>query len=513
MPRRTLRLWLHQLSGLFPPFWGTVFIILWGASLTTVVLAPQDSLWLQLADAYLLFVLFIVLRKYFQFRREIKFLREFQHLSQTLDDLRQLDTEQPFTNMLQAVVRIAGFDRAILFLLDEEGEKAAAAAAHGVPEEIRQALVLRRADGPCAAWDVMDLNEPALIDDPAANPQRHPQVRALLGHHPFALAPIARGGVTWGCLLVDRHRSGVPITDDDMLQLQVMADQISITLQNHALQQELLLKAQLLEEQYRKVHQELSLARIVQEGVLPRTAPAWKGLSLASCLRPARFIGGDFLRYLDGCRRGKYLCHEQRCPGCPNHLPGILIGDVCGKGIPAALVMAVVNSLFGEKVSRYSDPARILDEVNLSLKEYLGAESRFNSSAFLGFYHPEDRKFVFGNAGHDFPLFHAAGAGGQLTPLQATGTLLGIFRESAYSASEITLLPGDRILFYTDGLLERLEQGQGPTAADGFDLLQAFFRERLDRSATAFIDDLQTRIDRIPGEPTDDITAAILVVE
>ncbi len=488
-------------------------MILWGISLSTVFLAPQDSIWLQLADVYLLFVLFIVLRTYFQFRREIRFLREFQHLSQTLDDLRQLDPKRPFQHMLQAVVRIAGFDRAILFLLDDEGEEATASAAHGVPEETRQALVLRRTDGPCVAWDVMDLNEPAIIDDPAADPQVNSRVRDLLGHHPFALVPIARGGITWGCLLIDRHRSAVPITDDDMLQLQVLADQISITLQNHGLQQELLLKAQLLEEQYRKVHQELSLARLVQEGVLPRAAPAWKGLSLASCLRPARFIGGDFLRYVDGCRRGKYLCHEQRCPGCPNHLPGILIGDVCGKGIPAALVMAVVNSLFGEKVSRHSDPARILNEVNLSLKEYLGAESRFNSSAFLGFYHPDDRKFVFGNAGHDFPLFHAAGAGGQLTPLQATGTLLGIFRESAYGAGEITLLPGDRILFYTDGLVERFEQGQADPAADGFDLLQTFFRERLDRPASAFIDELQARIDGVAGEPTDDITAAILVVE
>lgn len=506
----SIRNWLYGLVRTIPHFWGAAFFLGWSASLGAIVTAPEHVWVLRGAALYQVFALVVVVRGFFQYRRELQFLREFQHLSVTLDDLRQLDQDKPFQRPLAAVGRIAGFDRAILFLIDEEGEEATSPAAFNLPDEVRQTLRLCRNQGPCVAWEVMDLNEPAVIDHPARHPGVHPQIKDLLGDHPFALAPIARGGVTWGCLLVDRHQSAAPITDDDLLQLQVMADQISITMQNHALHQELLLKAQLLEDQFRKVQRELSLARIVQENVLPREAPDWKDLSMASVIRPARFIGGDFFRYVDGCRRGRYLCHERRCPGCPNHLPGVLIGDVCGKGIPAALVMAVVNSLFGEKIDRFSDPARILNEVNQSLKEYLGAESRFNSSAFLGFFHPQDRKFVYGNAGHDFPLHYAA-ATRETIPLEGTGTLLGIFRESTYGSGEIRILPGDRLLFYTDGLLECLEAGA--ENADGFLMLQEFLRTHLGDSAEACINTLQQKIDAGPREQADDITAAIVIAE
>jgi len=510
MAANRVKRWFHEVFGGIPNLWGGLFVIGWALSLGFELGAPSDSVAIGFSGLYQIFALVVILRKYFQFRRELQFLREFHHLSQTLDDLRLIDQEKPFTRLLEAVVRIAGFDRVILFLVDDEGETAKAEAAFNLPESECKDLVLRRDDFDSIAWEVMDLHEPMVINDPASHPRVHPRIQQLMGTSQYALSPIAGGGVTWGCLLVDRHTSGTPITDDDILQLQVLADQIAITLHNHALHQEIMLKAQLLEDQGQKIRHELSLARLVQDGALLRGSPNGKGYSLASIIRPARFIGGDFFRFLDGCKRGKHLCHSRECPGCPNHLPGVLIGDVCGKGIPAALIMGVVNSLFGEKVMYFSDPARIMTEVNSSLKEYLGADSRFNSTAFLGFFQPQEGNFVYANAGHDFPLFHCMRSD-ELTQLESTGTLLGIFRESTYSSKEIPYTKGDRIFFYTDGLLECLEEGRED--ADGLVLLLEFFRQNVRMDAPGLMALLTTQVDAAGTEQPDDITAAVIIAE
>ena len=169
-----------------------------------------------------------------------------------------------------------------------------------------------------------------------------------------------------------------------------------------------------------------------------------------------------------------------------------------------------MNSLFGEKVMYFSDPARIMTEVNSSLKEYLGADSRFNSTAFLGFFQPQEGNFVYANAGHDFPLFHCMRSD-ELTQLESTGTLLGIFRESTYSSKEIPYTKGDRIFFYTDGLLECLEEGRED--ADGLVLLLEFFRQNVRMDAPGLMALLTTQVDAAGTEQPDDITAAVIIAE
>jgi len=437
-------------------------------------------------------------------------LREFHHLSQTLDDIRILDAENPFDHILEAVVRIIGFDRAILFLKDPEEEILRAVHAFNLDEQIMAQMIVRKSDGPSMAWKVMMTGEPVILNNPTGNPEVNQKILEMMRAHVLALAPISRGGTTWGLLIVDRHLSAAPISDDDLLQLQVIADQVSITFQNHSLHEELSKKAKLLESQNAKTQQELALAKLVQDSVLPRSSPDWKGVKIDSCIRPARFIGGDFFRYLEGCREGKYLCAKQSCKDCPEFMQGILIGDVCGKGIPAALIMAVVNCLFQEKVCYFSDPAHIMNEVNLSLKEFMGAESRFNSSAFLGFFLPNDGKFIYTNAGHDFPIFYHNKTK-SIRHLESTGTLLGIFKESTYTSIEIDVASQDRILLYTDGLIDFFERSMN--VYDGFEHLQKLIIQNIDSGKDNFLEGIEKTIDSKDEEPSDDITAAIMIFD
>lgn len=509
--RRTLRAGLTSESERMT--W-LVFILVWSLSLG-ILLAGEHNTWLfRGALAFQLVALAISVHKLFVYRGELRFLREFHHLSQTLDDLRQLDLEHPFDRVLEAVVRIVGFDRAVLFRPDPGGKVLRSVSTFGFGVEQRDVLLLPREEGPSIAWRVFLSGVATLVNDPTRHPEVNQRLLKELGSGALALAPISRGGLSLGLLVCDRAADETPINDDDLLQLQVLADQIAITLQNHALHLELARKADQLAQQHARVQQELGLAKLVQDGVLPRTTPAWIGLSTSAFVRSARVIGGDFYRYLDACANPKGRCGVLACRECEHHLQGILIGDVSGKGIPAALVMSVVNSFFQEKVNRLSDPAALLSEVNTSLKLYLGAESRFFSSAFIGFHSPRDNTFVFANGGHDFPLLLRGSAGtpggGEIEELPSTGTLIGIFRESQFETKTIQLRPGDRILFYTDGLVDWFEQRRG--AEDGMVSLIEFLRAGGNETPVEFVGRVQTLLESSPDEPEDDVTALLMVV-
>ncbi len=487
-----------------------IFGLGWAIALGIVLAGSENTVLWTGAAVYLIAALALTVRSWMQYRREIQFLREFQHLSQTLDDIRELDAEKPFDHILESVLRIIGFDRSVICLQDERGQSLRAIQAINLDEERRAALVFpRSADS--LVWKLMKSSEACIVVASPWNTAEMRQLLELLKTDAVALAPIARGGKNWGMLLVDRHMEQDPITDDDLLQLQVLADQIGITFQNHSLNEELSRRATLVTAQNERYRRELQLAKLVQDGVLPRTAPDWPGLAPAVCLRSAHVIGGDFFTYLDTCRRGRHACNLPSCTSsCPDKLFGMLIGDVCGKGIPAALVMAVVNCLFREKVSGCADPACLLRDVNVSLKDFLGAESRLHSSAFLGFFDRSTSSFIYANAGHDYPFLWRA-ASKKLEPLESTGTLLGIFRESDYTTRTVELAPGDVIFLYTDGLTEFFERERG--AEDGYEMLQSWLIERLPGSSAEMIAEIERMVDASPSEMPDDVTAVMIVYQ
>ncbi|MBF0498715.1 MAG: SpoIIE family protein phosphatase [Candidatus Riflebacteria bacterium] len=489
-----------------------LFIIIWSLSLGILLAGHPDGILYKIAILYQFVALVISMRKLLAYRGELRFLREFHHLSQALDDLRLLDTEHPFVRILEAVTRIVGFNRAMLLRPNASGNELHVVSGFGLDPDALDGLSIPRENGLSLVWKVVKTGEPLVVNDPITQPEIFRQIPALDRARAVALAPIVRGGIPLGVLVVDRLEENTPITDDEMLQLQVLADQIAISLQNHAFNAELAYKAELLTTQSARLHQELDLAKLVQEGWLPRTAPDWDKLSTAAFIRSARFIGGDFYGWLDACSAGRRndRCGKTSCKGCPYRRQGVLIGDVCGKGIPAALVMSVVNSLFREKVSRLDDPAALMNEVNDSLKTYLGAESRFFSSAFLGFHSPSENVFRFANAGHDFPIMQHKSKG-TIEPLPSTGTLLGIFRESRFTTKEIKVETGDRIFFYTDGLLDFFEQQRG--MEDGLEYLKTFLTDNTALNATSFIARIQEMIDASTEEACDDVTALIIVVE
>jgi sigma-B regulation protein RsbU (phosphoserine phosphatase) len=182
---------------------------------------------------------------------------------------------------------------------------------------------------------------------------------------------------------------------------------------------------------------ELEIAREVQEQLFPQELPRVPGLELAGRCRPARGVGGDYYDFL--------ALGPQRF--------GIAIGDVSGKGIPAALLMASLQaSLRGQASFGTRDLSELMERVN----KLICASSSPNRYAtfFYAEYAPARHRLAYVNAGHNAPMLLRAD--GQLERLEAGGPVVGLIEFASYAAAEVELRPGDVLLGYTDGLSEAM---------------------------------------------------------
>src|ERR671916_631898 len=183
-----------------------------------------------------------------------------------------------------------------------------------------------------------------------------------------------------------------------------------------------------------RIEQELRVARLIQQTLLPKSVPGLPGYDVAAYYRPAREVGGDFYDFLK--------LEDGRL--------GLVVGDATGHGVPAALMMANTQSVLRAVAQRRgSEPGRILAEVNEVLRSYI-PPSMF-VTCFYAILDPRSGTVRYANAGHDLPyLWH----GGDCEELRARGMPLGLMPGMSYEEKEMVLDAGESALFYSDGLVE-----------------------------------------------------------
>jgi serine phosphatase RsbU (regulator of sigma subunit) len=197
--------------------------------------------------------------------------------------------------------------------------------------------------------------------------------------------------------------------------------------------------AQLVQQRQRetaerqRIEQELRVAQLIQRTLLPRELPALPGWTLARHYQPAREVGGDFYDIIPR----------------PDGRLGLVIGDVTDKGVPAALVMATTRTLLRAAAERFDSPARVLERTN----ELLGADipPKMFVTCLYAILEPTSGRLVYANAGHDLPYRRRRDG---VDELRATGMPLGLLPGMRYDERETTLLPGETVVFYSDGLVE-----------------------------------------------------------
>ena len=178
---------------------------------------------------------------------------------------------------------------------------------------------------------------------------------------------------------------------------------------------------------------EAAEARIVQEALLPKSSPYAPGFSVQGCSQPAGAVGGDWYDFIP-LSDGRW---------------GIVLADVAGKGMAAALLMSATRAALRSMADTCVGPGGVLQRLNRQLLSDIPS-GRFITMIF-GVFDPAARKVTFANAGHPWPI-HASGAEARALATER-GLPLGI-AESIYSVADVELTPGSRLLFYSDGITE-----------------------------------------------------------
>lgn len=238
-----------------------------------------------------------------------------------------------------------------------------------------------------------------------------------------------------------------------------------------------------------RIEQELRVARLIQQTLLPRQLPNLPGYEIATYYRPAREVGGDFYDFL-------YFEDGQM---------GLIIGDVTDKGVPAALVMATTRTLLRAAAERVIYPSLVLERVNELL--YPDIPQRMFVTCLYALLDPDSGRMRYANAGHDLPYRRR---GHTIDELRATGMPLGLMPGMKYEEKEVVLAPGDSVLFHSDGLVEAHSRSG---EMFGFPRLQQKMAQKPEDSSLSVIDYLLLELAQFTGagwEQEDDVTLVTL---
>lgn len=267
-----------------------------------------------------------------------------------------------------------------------------------------------------------------------------------------ACLPLTTERGTLGGLILTHHKP-LELEEGSKRFLQLAAQQAAAAFEQARLHEEELARRQLEEE--------LGVAREIQRSLLPREIPSLEGWDLAAGYEAARQVGGDFF--------------DLFWPPEPPGSLGIVIADVMGKGVPAALFMAMSRTLIRSTALSGRSPAQALLRAHELILKDTSADHFL--SAFYAALDPQSGLLIFSNAGHNPPLLLRA-AGGDFLELGSQGMILGAVENIALGERTLRMESGDLAVFYTDGVTEALSQDGEPFGAERL-------RQTLSESETA----------------------------
>ena len=262
------------------------------------------------------------------------------------------------------------------------------------------------------------------LDSPALAAMKESGVKLVV--------PLVSQGELIGLLNLGPRLSQQEYSADDRKLLSDLATQTA-----PAVRVAQLVRQQQQEAQEReRIEQELRVARLIQQTLLPKTLPELPGYDVAAYYQPAREVGGDFYDFLD--------LEDGRM--------GFVVGDVTDKGVPAALVMATTRTMLRAAAQRLDTPGEVLKRVNDVLVQEI--PPNMFVTCLYAILERESGRLVYANAGHDLPYRRRAGRSEGAEELRARGMPLGLMPGMDYEEKEILLEKGESVLFYSDGLVE-----------------------------------------------------------
>jgi serine phosphatase RsbU (regulator of sigma subunit) len=229
------------------------------------------------------------------------------------------------------------------------------------------------------------------------------------------------------------NKNGGPFTARDERLLTAMAVQAAISIENARLYEQ--------EIQQRLLNQELETARTIQKSFLPEAVPQLDGWDCGAFWQPMREVAGDFYDFYP----------------LPDGRLALVIADVSGKGVPAALFMALSVTVLRFAMGLNFAPDELMDRANRAILS--DQKSRLFATVFVGYLDLESSVLQFASAGHNPPLLYRA-ATGQCEYLEASGVAMGLFEHARYAMESVVLEDGDILVLYTDGITEVIDEDE-----------------------------------------------------
>jgi len=330
-----------------------------------------------------------------------------------------LNVDALLKRIAELLSRLIDYQMFSILLLDETGEKLVHRFSQRFQENVHLKHEIPLGRGLVGA--AAQLKDAVLVPDVSKDPRyimANPETRSELA------VPLVYKDKVIGVLDLEHTRRGF-FTEDHKRTITTLAAQIAIALENARLYEQ-------VARQERRLERDLALARELQFRLMPQTMPKMTHLEVAAKFAPARAIGGDLYDFMN------YSLSRL----------AIAIGDVSGKGAPAAIYAALVSGILRSHAPMEPSPAEMLSAVNLSLAERR-IEAQYVSLIYAVW--DERRILQVANSGLPRPLYVHDG---KIEIIEAAGLPLGLFDHAEYDEFTFRAKPGDLFVFFSDGILD-----------------------------------------------------------
>jgi sigma-B regulation protein RsbU (phosphoserine phosphatase) len=422
------------------------------------------------------------------FRKEYDYRETVEKISEAMRSLMDLD--QIVNRIIGMVMGAMFLDSGSVVLLDRKMVAYQLCAAGGERWHKQEKTGVQFAvDDPLIRSIAETKMETTIYDiqeDPRYRQEREKCLETFNTLQASLLIPLVYEDQLSGLVALGDKKSGKFYTREDINLVRTLANQSAVAIENARLFQENLEK--------QRMEEELAIARDLQTSMLPAACPEIEGFEIAATSIPAREVGGDFFDFIE--------MGEGRL--------GLVIGDVTGKSVSGALVMSASRSVF-----------RMLSEENLTVGEIMFRANRrtkkdIKSGMFVALLYAvlnaKDRTLSLCSAGQTQPIYLSAETG-QASLVETVGDTfpLGILKDADYQETKLQMAPGDKVIFYTDGIVEEMNEEK---EIFGFERLLEVPQETQSMNADSLLKEIIGRVSAFAGGVAqhDDLTVIVLSV-
>lgn len=411
-------------------------------------------------------------------RRQAQVLSVLHQVSRELSSI--LDRERLLQTVHERLRELIAYDVFEVLMWSDESRmlESAFLLHHGRPRHNPRPVPLGH--GLCGT--AAALRQPLRVPNVHLDPRYLPCTDEVAVHSELAVPMVTKERLV-GVLVLDSVEYDAFSAQHEQL-VSTLAGSLAIAIENARLYEQ-------VQANERQMEDDLSTAREIQKGLLPKSSPWLTGLQVAVAYEPARQLGGDFYDFLSWGEEGALFA----------------VGDVAGKSTPAALYGALALGMLREVAAQECcHPSQVLAEMNAKLRP-LGIDNRFVALGLMAF-NPEHRVLTLASSGLPHP--HLV-RDGEVRPIEVEGVPLGLLPDRSYEETVLTLEPGDIVVMCSDGIEESLDEADREL---GKEELRQWLVQHSEKSTRDIADGLLEVAARHAGgaEPSDDRTVLVLKV-